>query len=109
MSENDEIGRKFDNGKLEYHLVPISSLKAVADVLTYGAKKYAPDNWKKVPNGTDRYYNAALRHIIDWREGEQNDRETNKNHLAHAICNLMFLYELDVNYNEKEPVDETCK
>jgi hypothetical protein len=89
-------GRKFDAGKLRYGLLPPSALKATVDVLTFGAEKYEPGNWKKVPNSKERYFDAAQRHLWAWAEGEQFDQESSKHHLAHAICCLMFLYEHDV-------------
>ncbi len=90
-------GRKFDGNKIQYGLLPPIALKSVAEILTYGAEKYEPDNWKRVPDAKRRYFDAAQRHIWSWKEGEQNDLETNKHHIAHAICCLMFLMEHDMN------------
>ena len=92
-------GRKFDGDKLQYGLVPPLALKSMVEILTYGAQKYEPNNWIKVPDAKRRYYDAAQRHLWAWLEGEQNDPETNKNHLAHALCNIAFLYEHDIKYS----------
>ena len=88
-------GRKFDGGKPRFGLIPPNALLEVVDVLTYGAQKYDDENWKKVPDSKRRYFDAAQRHLWAWKSGEQNDQETGKNHLAHALCCLMFLYEHD--------------
>lgn len=93
-------GRKFDGDKLEYGLLPPLALKATVEILTFGAQKYEPDNWKFVPDSKRRYFNAMQRHLWAWKEGEQNDPETGKNHLAHAMCCAMFLYEHDVKYSK---------
>jgi hypothetical protein len=93
-------GRKFDGGKLQYGLLPPLALKATVEILTFGAEKYEPDNWKHVPDSKRRYFDAMQRHLWAWKEGEQNDPETGKNHLAHAMCCLMFLYEHDVKYSK---------
>lgn len=98
----DVVGRKFDDGKLEYGLLPPQALKATVDVLTIGAKKYARDNWKSVPYSKRRYFDALQRHLWSWKEGEIHDQETGKHHLAHAICCLMFLYEHDTIYSRDE-------
>jgi hypothetical protein len=95
-------GRKFDGGKLQYGLLPPLALKATVEILTFGAEKYEPDNWKHVPDSKRRYFDAMQRHLWAWKEGEQNDPETGKNHLAHAMCCLMFLYEHDVKYSKDE-------
>lgn len=84
-------GVKFDKDKPQWSLLPMRALSEVVDVLTYGAKKYAPDNWKKVPSARTRYIDAAFRHFTAYIKGEKNDSETGYNHLAHAICCLLFL------------------
>jgi hypothetical protein len=83
-------GRKDDSEKTRWDLLPWGPLSEVVDVLTYGAKKYAPDNWKHVPNPKSRYFAAALRHLVAWQEGQALDPESGKHHLAHAICCLLF-------------------
>lgn len=92
-------GRKFDGGKLQYGLLPPLALKATVDVLTFGAEKYEPDNWKVVPDSKRRYFDALQRHVWAWKEGEQIDPESGRHHLAHALCCLMFLYEHDILYS----------
>lgn len=81
-------------------LLPPRALDSVADVLTFGAKKYLPNNWKYVENGRERYLDAALRHITAYMKGEQFDQETDLPHLSHALCCLMFIVDLDIEENE---------
>lgn len=38
---------------------------------------------------------AAMRHLAAWRDGEQLDEESGLPHLAHALCCIVFLRELD--------------
>lgn len=95
-------GRKFDGGKPQYGLLPPLALEETAKVLTFGAQKYEPDNWKYVPDSKRRYFDALQRHLWQWKAGEQNDQETGLSHLAHAMCCLMFLYEHDVKYSKDE-------
>jgi hypothetical protein len=92
-------GRKFDGDKLQYGLLPPQALKSTVDVLTFGAQKYEPDNWKYVPDSKRRYFDAAQRHLWAWKEGEQLDPESGKHHIAHALCCLMFLIEHDTIYS----------
>ncbi len=40
---------KHDTEKARWDLLPMDAVSPVVDVLTFGAKKYAPDNWKTVP------------------------------------------------------------
>lgn len=94
--KNNE-GVKYDNGKPQWRLLPWSGVSQVVDVLTFGATKYAPDNWKYVPNAEERYIDAALRHLTAYVQGEKKDLETGKSHLAHCICCLLFLMWFDDN------------
>lgn len=62
----------------------------VARVLTHGAGKYAPENWRK---GTkwSRIYDAADRHLSAFERGETLDVDSGLPHLAHFGCCMMFL------------------
>lgn len=86
---------KWDKNKLQYSLVPPKAIKALAKVLTYGARKYKPNNWKQVDD-TTRYWDALYRHLEAYRAGEITDDESGFNHLEHAITNIAFLIELEV-------------
>jgi hypothetical protein len=97
------IGRKDDAGKPRFDLMPAVAELKIAEVLEYGARKYAPDNWRKVDNPEARYLAAALRHINAWRKGERRDPESGLSHLAHAATSLMFVMELvPSDYAERE-------
>ena len=87
---------KWDKDKLKYNLVPPFALKELAKVLTYGAKKYKPNNWRKI-NNPDRYIDALYRHLEAWRAGEEIDKESGLLHLSHALTNIVFLLELKYN------------
>ena len=101
-------GRKFDGGKLEYGLLPPHALEETVKVLTFGAQKYERGNWQRVPDAKRRYFDAMERHIWAWKKGEQMDPETGINHLAHAMCCLMFLYEHDIiDFFNNGEVNET--
>lgn len=84
-------GIKYDASKPRWSLIPQGTLEEVIKVLEYGANKYAPDNWKKVPDMETRYYDAAMRHIDAYWKGEYLDQESGEPHLAHAVCCLLFL------------------
>lgn len=97
------LGRKFDIGKLRYGLIPPLAQQEMVKVLTFGAEKYEPDNWKHVEDSITRYFDAMERHVWAWKMGEDLDPESGIHHLAHAMCCLAFLYEHDVKYTKKEP------
>ena len=87
---NDKtIGIKHDEKKPQWSLLPWDTLEEVVEVMQYGAKKYGVDNWKHV-DPPMRYWDAAMRHMIAFKEGEKLDEST-LHHLAHAITSLLFL------------------
>lgn len=85
-------GTKYDTGKPDMALMPHAALVEIAKVFTFGATKYAPDNWR---SGFlwRRVLSALERHLAAWSDGEDDDEETGFSHLAHAGCNLLFLLE----------------
>ena len=85
-------GRKHDSNKPRYSLLPTGTVNQVVQVLEYGASdKYEVDNWQKIPDARRRFYDAAMRHIDAWWNGEINDLDkdgvkgTHSPQLAEAI------------------------
>lgn len=99
-------GVKFDGDKTQYSLVPPYALKAIADNLTAGLKKYpGRNNWKLVPNAQERYLDALYRHLEAHRRGEVFDTESSvegTTHLSAVAVNAMFLLEFLLDPNLKE-------
>lgn len=83
-------GIKHDKGKPRYSLIPPVLLEGVAEVMTFGAKKYKKDNWQKIDD-PERYLDALMRHLEAYRRGEEFDEETGLPHLAHLATNAGFL------------------
>lgn len=83
-------GVKYDTDKPMMDLIPPLMEMEVARVLTAGAQKYGPNNWRHVPDLRRRYIAAAKRHINALSQGITRDDETALHHAAHAVCCLMF-------------------
>ena len=95
MGKKKEKFKKFDTGKTRLGLVPPAAHRAIADVLTYGANKYEPNNWCRGAEWS-RYIDALERHMNAWKRGERDDPESGHPHLAHAGCCLYFLLEYEL-------------
>lgn len=95
IKNNFGPGVKDDLGKNRLDLIEPEFIEGVGKVLTFGAGKYEENNWQKVEEAEDRYYAAALRHLLAWRKGEKIDPESGLNHLDHVACNMMFLQHFD--------------
>lgn len=89
---------RYNEGKVRFSLVPVRAHRAWAEVLTFGAKKYSDDNWRK-----GLKYRGVLdsleRHLVAFKDGENLDPESRLSHLAHIMCNAGFLIE----YLESHP------
>lgn len=83
-------GRKDDQGKLPWGLLPFDALSEIVGVLQFGADKYAARNWEKGMTWS-RPFDALMRHMTAWWQGEDRDPETGYLHLAHAGCCVLFL------------------
>ena len=92
---------KNDKGKNRLDLLPVRPILDVGKVLTFGAQKYGGRNWEK-GFAWSRPYAAALRHLFAWWGGETYDKETGLNHLAHAMCEIMFLLEFSYTHVEMD-------
>lgn len=86
------IAIKEDGGKNRVDLLPIQPLEDIAEVLTFGAQKYADHNWRGGFKWS-RLYGALFRHMFAWIKGQDKDPETGLSHLAHAGCCILFLLE----------------
>lgn len=86
-------GKKFDEGKLRYDLLPIDALEEVVKVFTLGANKYGERNWEQgIAYG--RLYAASQRHLTAFLKGEEID-EIGTHHVANAIVNLLMLLQFE--------------
>ena len=93
-------GHKDDQGKNRLDLIEPEFIEGVGKVLTFGADKYEPNNWQKVEDAENRYYAAAMRHLMAWRKGEKLDPESGISHLYHVACNIMFLQYFDIQADD---------
>lgn len=92
-------GHKDDSGKPHLALWSSVAIEETGKVLTFGANKYSPYNWRKGMSWV-RVMSACLRHIFAWLSGQDKDPETGLSHLGHAMCCLMFLMDYEVNHPE---------
>jgi hypothetical protein len=81
---------KFDSEKTRVDLLDPLALEGLAKVLTFGAGKYAPDNWRGGVSYS-RLIAALLRHLFAIMRGEDDDPESGLPHIDHLGCCWMFL------------------
>ena len=102
--EQKAEGRKDDSSKIMagilYQDFP-NALLNIAEVASFGARKYDRHNWRHVPDGETRYTDAFHRHLLLHSAGESRDSESELLHLSHAAWNLLALLEMKLKQQEK--------
>lgn len=99
--DDTETFTKFDNTKNQLSLIDPLFVIELGEVLTYGAVKYTPDNWKLCTDPT-RYKDALLRHTYAYLSGELIDPESGLPHTSAIAFNTMALRWFDRQSQIKE-------
>ena len=90
---NGEKGRKDDQGKLRWDLLPLDLIEKVVDIYTHGAERYGVNTWQNLEDGYNRFKAAMLRHLAEHEKGNVIDNDSKREHLAHVAWNaLAMLY-----------------
>jgi len=77
------------------------ALWGVAEVSTFGAKKYAWAGWADVEDGYARYQDAKFRHALKEAMGEEDDADSQLLHLKHEAWGALAALELYIRNKEK--------
>jgi 5'(3')-deoxyribonucleotidase len=83
---------RFDSGKTRHDLLPPFASEQLAKVYTMGAKKYAPNNWRK-GMAWSRVIGSLKRHLNEIEKGNDFDDESGLHHAAHVAWNAVTLLE----------------
>lgn len=82
--------------------VSISKLPAIgiihgAHAMMNGAGKYGPYNWRDKSVQASIYVDAAMRHILEWFEGQELAPDSKCHHLGHALACCAILLDAQAN------------
>ena len=80
-------------GKDQWHLLPWRAARSAVRAFMAGNRSYEPGSWRRTPGWRDAYFDAAVRHLVAWYEGESIDPQSGEHHLGHAIACLAILFE----------------
>lgn len=91
--------------KAPMSVVPATVLAEVGLGMMEGALKYGRHNWRDAGVRTSVYYDATLRHMMRWWEGEDIDPDSGLSHITKAICSLVVLRDAMIfdNVNDDRP------
>jgi hypothetical protein len=93
MSETKDTNPKEGVGiqKAPMHNLPCDVLMEMGLAMAEGARKYGSHNYRPMGAKASVYYDALMRHVMAWWEGEDIDPACGVNHLVKAICCLLVL------------------
>lgn len=90
--------------------VPMSTVSApvIAELglaMMEGARKYGRHNYRDAGVRASVYYDAVMRHMMAWWEGEDVDPDSGLSHITKAIASLAVLRDsmLNKNYEDDRP------
>ena len=85
----DAVGVK----KAPLSTVSAPFILAIGNAMLEGALKYGRHNYRAVGVKSSVYYDALLRHMMAWWEGQDIDPESGESHLIKAAACLAVLFD----------------
>lgn len=98
----DALGVK----KAPLHCIPCGPLYELGLAMMEGGRKYGSHNYRAVGTRASIYYDAAMRHLTEWWEGEDIDSNSGVHHLIKATACLIVVRDsmLMGNFNDDRPL-----
>ena len=78
-------------GKPRLSDVPPVSLFALGAAMSDGAGKYGRFNWRNTGTTASVFYDAMIRHLTDWYNGEDYAEDSKVSHLGHIMASCAIL------------------
>lgn len=79
--------------------IPMPPLYEEGLVMLSGAMKYGRHNWRVSGVKASVYFDATMRHMTSWWEGQDDDPESGLSHLAHASACLSIVRDSQLQGN----------
>lgn len=77
--------------RVPFSVLPTPVLAEAALGMFEGALKYGRHNYRAIGVRSSVYYDATMRHLTAWWEGEDTDPDSGLSHVTKAISSLMVL------------------
>lgn len=77
--------------KVPFHVIPSPVMAELGLSMLEGALKYGSHNYRSIGVRTSTYYDACLRHLNAFWEGEDVDQESGLPHIVKAMACLAVL------------------
>lgn len=77
--------------KVPMSTIPANVIAEVGVAMLEGACKYGRSNYRAAGVRASVYYDATMRHLMAWWEGEDTDPDSGMSHITKAITSLVVL------------------
>jgi hypothetical protein len=77
--------------KVPLHCIPSGPVLEMGLAMMEGGRKYGTHNYRAIGVRTSTYYDAVMRHLIAWWEGEDIDPDSGIHHVVKAMACLLVL------------------
>lgn len=96
---------RFGAAKPGFHAIPPVALLHCGRGMEDGEVKYGLTNWRENEVSASVYYDAAMRHMMSWWDGEQFAQDSGVHHLGHtmACCAILLDAEHMGKLNDDRP------
>jgi len=91
----DGGGLRYNADKVRLDLIPAEWVIVLGEILTGGAKKYAPRNWERGMEYS-KMIASLMRHLFKRLCGEIYDKESRSPHMGHVAWNALALMSYDL-------------
>lgn len=75
--------------------IPCAALLHLGAAMADGERKYGLVNWRENAVSARVYYDAAMRHLMAWWDGEKVDPKSGVDHRAHAMACLSIILDAE--------------
>lgn len=91
--------------RIAWSVLPVRALVGAALALAEGAWNYGRTNYRVAGVRASIYFDAVLRHLFAWWEGQDDDPASGLNHIDKAIAGLLVLRDsmLAKNWDDDRP------
>lgn len=88
---DDNPKTAFGQAKPQLHAIPPIALLLLGQAMAEGERKYGGFNWREDKVSASVYYDAALRHLLSWWDGEDIDPDSGLPHPVKAMACLAIV------------------
>lgn len=87
LNPKDAVG----TAKVAFSAIPANVMAELGLAMMEGARKYGRHNFRHTAIRSSVYYDAVLRHLTAWWEGQDIDPDSGLSHITKAIATLTVL------------------